>query len=274
MKRLRAAWVVGVAVFLMCALTTTAGARGAGSTKPLRPELVYLYSFETGTGFSPDDVAFSAAGGPQLVIVSAGPAGLFEMTVRGEMGDQYPALGANSITMSTRGPGKGHYFQAWGGGGTIAIYEYAEDFMFVRSCAVSLEGVPHGYPGDAVAFNHYRSTLLVSDLPANLIHEVDCQGDGAFVRSITPVGFAAPAGLTFDVSTGTYYGVLHMECALVQFDDTGALIRWIDLRPYGVQKPIGVTLGQGKMFIADELVGDLHDKTGFIHVFKEPARVR
>jgi hypothetical protein len=235
-------------------------------------KLVLLHYFETGTDLSPDDLVFSPANGGRLINVGVAPSMLSEWTIDGELVGQYQGLGGNSIARSTRGPNMGHLFQA--GGEPLGIFEYAEDFAFIRHCLVPVEPPSAlSHPGDALAFNHHRSTFLVSDLSANLIHEVDCRADGTFVRSFAPSGFSAPAGMTFDVSSGTYFGVLHMENALVQFDDTGTLIRWFDLAQYGVQKPVGVTVGQGKLFIADELSDDRHDITGFIYVFLKPRPV-
>jgi hypothetical protein len=278
MKGRRAAWIVILGVLVTCSFTTMVVAQ----SPPIAPgrageKLVLLYSFETGSGLSPDDLVFSPAGGGRLVIVAANPSSLYEMTVRGELVAQYPGLGSNAITRSTRGPNMGHFFQANPGPQVLTIAEFDEHFTHIRDYTVDRTTFFNGVPGDALAFNHHRSTFLVSDLPANLIHEVACREDGTqgtFIRSFKPSGFSAPAGMTFDVSSGTYYGVLHIENALVQFDDMGTLIRWISLEEYGVQKPVGVTVGQGKIFIADELSDNRHDITGFIYVFKEPAPVR
>jgi hypothetical protein len=270
MTRRRAAWNSIFCALVLGSFTTIADAQSAPTALGEASEkLALLYSFETGSGFSPDDLVFSPANGGRLIIVGVEPSTLSEWTVDGEMVSQYSGLGGNSITRSTRGPNMGHFFQA--GGAPIGIFEYAEDFAFIRHCVVSVEPPSIiSAPGDGLAFNHHRSTFLVSDLPANLIHEVDCRGEGTLVRSFAPSGFSAPAGMTFDVSSGTYFGVLHMENALVQFDDTGTLIRWFDLAEYGVQKPVGVTVGQGKIFIADELSDSRHDITGFIYVFMKP----
>jgi len=260
-------------VRLLLALAALAALAAGGRMEAAPPPLVHLYTFATPPDLSADDLVYSPAGGGRLVVVAVNPISmLYETTVRGRALSEYPGLGSFSLTRATRGPAQGHFFQA-GGAPWLTVAEFDEDFNHVGNCAVKLGGA-YVVPGDAVAFNHHRMTFLVSDLDANLIHEVDCRGGGTWVRSITPTGFLAPAGMTFDVSSGTYFGVLHLDSVLVQFDDLGTLVREIDLKPFGVQQPVGITLGQGKLFIADELKGELNDTTGYIYVFRVPEPVR
>lgn len=253
------------------------GALGAaGHIDAAPPPLVHLYTFQTPDGLSADDLVYDPIGG-HLVFVGVNPRSvLWETTIRGELLAEHPDLGSNSLTRATRGATTGHFFQASGGGGSVTVSEFDETFTKVKDCLVQLslpDGVP-SVPGDALAFNHYRQTFLVSDLPANLIHEVDCRGEGTFIRSVAPVGFDAPAGMVFDVATGTYFGVHHMDSVLVQFDDVGTLIRSFPLAPYGVVQPVGITIGQGKIFVTDELRGEENDKTGYIFAFRTPAPAR
>jgi hypothetical protein len=47
----------------------------------------------------------------------------------------------------------------------------------------------------------------------------------------------------------------------------GQILRRVDLRAYGVEQPIGITIAEGKLYIADELEGNTG---GYIHIFELP----
>ena len=237
-----------------------------------------LAVFETPPGLSPDDLAFrTSMGGPRLVATAMNPANyLYEMTLDGELIVTYADLGGWSLTRGTRGWAVDHFFQASGGGGSLSIRELDRDYGVVRDCNVDISGSGSTVPCDGLAYDHHRGTFVATDTDANLLLEVDCSTGtvGSLVRVLVPDGFPAPAGLVYDESTRTFLGVLHGPAELVQFDHDGGLIRRIDLKPFGVQQPVGITVGEGKLFVADELKGDLNDTTGYIYVFKLGAVIR
>lgn len=229
-----------------------------------------LAVFETPPGLSPDDLVFRSSGGPRLVATAVNPESfLYEMTLDGELIAAYPGLGSFSLTRGTQGGFLDHFFQASGGGGNLDITELDRGYTPVRVCSTDISASPSTVPCDGIAFDHHRGTFLVSDTDANLLLEIDCAGGpvGSLRRWVS-LDFPAPAGAVYDKASRSFLGVLHGPAELVRFDADGVLLQRIDLKPFGVQQPVGVAVGQGKVFVADELKGDLNDTTGFIYVFK------
>jgi hypothetical protein len=238
-------------------------------------DLELLGSFETlqSLGFTPDDVVFNPAGGTLFIssaadsVVPASTQGVYEVTQDGLLVQRLSTppgvLLGFSITRATSGPGVGNFFMAeFNGSPAVRIFQFDRDFAPVNEFTVS--GVAS--PGDGLAFNHITRTLMLAD--PGLSHLIEVTTSGELLRTIpTPGG--AVAGLTFNLPTGTYFGV-NSGGTMTEFSVDGVVLRQFDLTAYGVKNSVGIASGQGKLFIADE--DDPPNTGGTIHVFKSPRR--
>ncbi len=50
------------------------------------------------------------------------------------------------------------------------------------------------------------------------------------------------------------------------------MLRSFDLYQYGIERPVGIGYGQGKLFIADEV--SVPNTGGYIWIFKSPTKTR
>jgi hypothetical protein len=270
-----------VVVSLVVFVALLASARVAGAKQPEREALVYLRSFVS-PGVSPDGVAYDPKGGHLLVVNGAT---LEVLSLDGELlasrsfAAQAPYVGCDIVRV-TNGPQAGHFlvtgFSDTGNpieGDIEAELEILELDRNLEPVGVMHVTVPYGGdPGDGVAYNPFRRSLLITDQWANALHEVTV--DGVFVRTIPYTFCCAHAGIAYNPSTGTYWGVNHGGASLDELDGAGNLLRTFDLTPFGVQQPVGIGFGQGKMFIADELAPPDTNTGGFIHTFMSPKAAR
>lgn len=255
------------------------------ATPPDRSVLKYLGSFPT-SGFSPDGLVYDPKGNCLIAVHVASPffsQGMYVVDLDGTLKafhpfpDDAPCVGLD-ITRVMNGSKAGHFFVLGFSdvgnpdqGDFEAEVEALELDRDLTPLSVFHVTIPYGGdPGDGVAYNPFSRTLLITDQWANKLHEITI--DGEWVGSTEIAAGCSPyAGITFNVSTGTYFGVEHNGRFLAEFDGDTNLIRTFDLRAYGVQQPVGVTCGQGKIFIADQLSYPFTGTGGFIHVFRSPT---
>lgn len=241
-------------------------------------ELKFLSKFETleSLGFSPDGISYS----PQkahLFISSAGAeipneTGIFEVTLNGELVRQIPfretpighCCAGYSITQASSGPKVGHFFLADLMNVTTLVHEFDSNWNWINAFDVTAS-YPDSHPGDGIAFNRISKNIVVAEEVHGELLEVTTSGQ--FVKSFPAVNVQ---GITFNDSTGTYFGV-HTSGWLREISADGTILREFDLRHYGIKQPVGIASGQGKLFIADEL--DSPNSGGYIYIFKSPLRV-
>lgn len=254
-------------------LILTIFALAADAEKQDVDKLIFLEKFETcaSIGFSPDGVTYSPKKS-RLFISAAGSdscnsTGVFEVTLEGELikhiyFPQGYGLGF-SITRVSSGPKNGHFFLVeFNGTPNVRVVEYdsccemVNEFLFTGGVS----------PGDGVTFNHKSKNLAILDA-GNGVFEVTTSGE--FVQF-----FPNPctAGITYNRQTGTYFGLEHDPEILIEFTTSGEILRIFNLNQYGVEQPVGIGYGQGKLFIADEIDGP--NTGGYIWIFKAPHRAR
>lgn len=264
--------LIGTALLVITACTAL-----PHRTSAAEHELRLLSSFETlqALGFTPDGVTYSPRGAELYISASAddgtGTQGVYQVTQDGELIRHItlpPPTPENgligfSITRATSGPKVGHfYMSSYNGLPTVNVFEFDRDFTLIGSFPVT----GSASPGDGIAFNHLTRNLIVVDGGGNELIEVTTSGD--HVRTI-PLPFAHVVGLTFDVATGSYFGV-DLGGVLKELSSDGDLLRTVDLTAFGVKNPVGIGAGQGRLFIADE--GDPSNSAGVIHIFTSPRR--
>ena len=241
-------------------------------------ELVFLSKFETleSLGFSPDGVAYN----PQkahLFISSASAdvpneTGIFEVTLSGELVDHIPFGGTPvghccagySITRASSGPKVGHYFLADLMGETTLVHEFDSNWNWINAFPVTASNL-NAHPGDGIAFNRISQNIVIAEEVYGEL--LDVTTNGQFVGSFPAVNVQ---GITYNDSTGTYFGV-HTSGWLREISTDGTILREFDLKPFGIMQPVGIASGQGKLFIADEI--DFPNSGGYIYIFKSPHSV-
>jgi len=245
----------------------------ADAEKSDRDTLVVLGKFETcqSLGFSPDGVTYSPRKS-RLFITAAGSdycngTGIFELSLDGELIKQihFPSgygLGY-SITRASSGPKNGHFFLVeFNNTPTVRVVEFDSCCEMVNEFLFT--GGEH--PGDGIAFNHKTKNLAILDAEYG-VFEVTTSGE--LVQFFpTPCS----AGITYNKKTGTYFGLKHEPEILYEFTTYGEMLRSFDLSQYGVEQPVGIGYGQGKLFIADEI--DFPNTGGYIWIFKSPKRFK
>ena len=250
------------------ALSSAVAQAGPHGEETLRP----LGSFETfdSLGFSPDGVTYQPKMAHLLISSASGAStGVFETTTSGDLIRHIDVdEGGLSITKATSGPRVGHVFMVVyegpppDGDGQASVVEFDEAWNLLGSFEVA--GVA---PGDGIAWNHRTQSLVILDrdaVPPVLI-EVTPEGD---VLRTLPV--PCMAGVTFNIPTGTYFGVC-TDGTLLEIDTTGTVLRSFNLGEYGISQPVGIGSGQGKLFVADEI--DVPNSGGVIYIFKSPRTV-
>lgn len=268
-RRAKSHVVVLCALVLVAMLAIPTGVHGQGTLEPLG-------SFETfdSLGFSPDGVTYQPKKA-HLLISSAVTAadvpsepGVFETTTTGDLIrhiDIDEGLGL-SITKATSGPGVGHVFMVayeGPGDGQASVVEFDEAWNVIGGFEVA--GVA---PGDGIAWNHRTQTLVILDRDAGPPVLIEVTPEGDVLRTL-PV--PCMAGVTFNIPSGTYFGVC-TDGTLLEIDTTGTVLRSFNLGEYGVSQPVGIGSGQGKLFIADEI--DVPNSGGVIYIFKSPRPMR
>jgi hypothetical protein len=219
----------------------------------------------------PDDVVYSSPKDHLFITSDSGPLfGIFEITLNGTLVNYTPfPVGFTNlgfgIARSTRGSNIGHFFlPEFTGTPTIRIVEL--DSSLTQVNVFTFTG--SASPGDSIAFNPFTTNLAVGDLPQGHGDIFEVTTSGVPVRSFS-TAFQVH-GLTFNVSTGTYFGVNVGDGNLYEFTEEGVLVQTFNLRNYGVMAPVGVASGAGRLFVADE--GIPTNSVGVIYIFKSPSR--
>jgi hypothetical protein len=83
-------------------------------------------------------------------------------------------------------------------GQTVSVIEFDKAWNVVGDFEVTGDVDP----GDGITWNHRSQNLVVVDLGASLLIEVTPEGE--HVRTVTT---PCMAGVTFNIPTGTYFGV-------------------------------------------------------------------
>lgn len=241
--------------------------------KPDDNTLILLGGFETceSLGFSPDGVTYSPKKSRLFISASGedvctGQRGVFEVTLDGEVKKMIyiPWNFGFSITRVTSGPKVGHFFLVdYNSTPTVRVLEYDKDWEKVNEFIFT--GASN--PGDGIAFNHITQNLAICD-GCRGVFEITTSGD---LVNFFPISFCL-AGMTFNIETGTYFGLGHSPPTLYEFTTSGEIKRIFDLSEYGVMQAVGIGSGQGKLFIADEI--DSPNVGGYIWIFKSPHRVK
>lgn len=265
---------------------TAVGTQGASDSdraaepaaKPKAKALEYLGSFETlnRLGFTPDDICYSPQEAHLFIGAAAdgvGARGVFELTVDGDLVASYalpdPEGGylGFGIDRVNSGPKVGHFFlPEYNGTPQVGLYEFDRSFSLLAIYPV----VGKIQPGDGIAYNERTRTLFVLDAgfvewgerPSTMI-EVTTNGDMVGTVSIPHVN-----GFTFNQQTGTYFGV--QSNYMVEFSQSGEPLAWYDMPSMGIGGGVGITSGQGKLFIADEC--DPANSGGRVHILKLKGR--
>lgn len=237
-------------------------------------DLQLLGLFETldTLGFTPDDVTYSPEKNHLFISSTTGGStpGVFEVTLDGQLVRQLSFPGGLNLTGSLgfsiarvlTGPKNGHVFLAeFNSTPTVRVQEFDSELHFVADFVL----VGSVWPGDSMAYNRFRQSLVIGDDGSGELSEVTT--DGQFLRR-----FSVPAttGVTFNPITGTFFGVNWGNLFLYEFTMTGTLVRTFDLASFGLKHPVGVAFGGGKLFVADE--GDPSNTEGLIYIFRSPTR--
>jgi hypothetical protein len=262
-------------MLLFSGLLTAMAGSGAPDDTPLR----LLYTFRTEPyGFTPDDVAYSPGGRHLLFSASGDRAtcgadnlpgrGIYKLTATGGLveGMSFPTeiaqanLGYGIATARTGRVRGNVYLPEFTGTPDIRIWELDRNIDVLRE----LNATGTTYPGDGIAYDPIDKTLMVVDLGGPNIFQINLDG----IPIGTPIATSCElAGLTHNTATRTFFGVCWSSHKLLEIDSNGVELRSVDLARYGIEQPVGIAAGQGKLFIADE--GDCNNQ-GVVYVFRSP----
>jgi hypothetical protein len=263
-----------VVLFSVAATVLYGGAIETRSASPASLTLISSIDIFDSLGIGPDDITYSSQD-DTLIISSIDPpnenAGIFEITQDGILVRQLPLPAPGfgySISYAKRSKGVSSVFMGeYNGTSSIQVLELTYPELQIQNQFTFVGGV---MPGDGIAYSAAKpEKLAIVDLgfSPNTVFEMTPDGESLLRVYETPPF----AGMTAKPVAGGplqgWYAVNHMEALLYEVSSLGDITRVFDLKSFGVQQPIGVAAGGGRIFVADERTDNAG---GYLYIFKAP----